>query len=242
MKNLLSEFLRNYSYLKIYGLTALYFLVLYFAGAWLFEKSCEQLRKLGVAERVSQDQSTSGQRNKETINSLLSIAVFGFSSLPIVYLYRIEYFPMKEDSLSNVLLDLLYLNVWNEVHFFLVHKLMHVPFFMKYVHRVHHESRVPSVWSVYSFHWVESLLLSTVPLSLCIVYPLAPFAIAVYPLISIIFNFSGHCNYRIIALKNTWLVMASRHIQHHKKVNVSFGFVSGLLDALFHKKRKVKNL
>jgi Delta7-sterol 5-desaturase len=238
MEDLIHGFLKFYTYPEVYGLTVLYFLFLYFVVGWCFEKACQLFEKAGHAERINVGLLPAQQRKREITNSLISIMVFGFSSWPIVYLYRIEFFSMVENTSWNVLLGLVLLNIWNEIHFFLVHRFMHLPFFMRHVHRVHHLSKVPSVWSVYSFHWLEALLLSTVPLTLSFIYPLAPLAIALYPLNSVLFNFSGHCNYRIIALKNTWLGMASRHVLHHQKGTVSFGFVSGLLDRMFDKRLK----
>ncbi len=46
----------------------------------------------------------------------------------------------------------------HEVHFFCIHRLIHVPVLYKYVHSVHHNSVNPSPWSSLSMHPVEHLL------------------------------------------------------------------------------------
>jgi len=173
------------------------------------------------------------QKFREIKHSLVSILVFGFSSFPIVYLYRIEYLTLIPNTFWNVLLSLIALNVWNEIHFFTIHKLMHKPFFMRNIHKIHHQSYIPTVWAVYSLHWVEAALLSLVPFVLSLIHPLAPFAFVLYPLNSILINFAGHCNYRLVGFENTWLGFASKHITHHQKGNKNFGFLSGLLDRIF---------
>ncbi len=233
MEELLTAFLNHYSYIEVYGLTVLYFIVLYFIVGSLFEKACQALQKRGLAEQIHQGKLPTGQTYNDIKNSLVAIVVFGFSSWPLLYLYRAGHFHFETNTVWHVLLGLIALNVWNEIHFYLVHRLMHTRFFMANVHHVHHRSRVPTVKSVYSFHWFEALLLSTVPLTLGSVWPLAPLAIAIYPLNSLLFNFAGHCNYRLLLFKNTRLDMASRHIQHHRSVHISYGFVSSWLDRLF---------
>jgi sterol desaturase/sphingolipid hydroxylase (fatty acid hydroxylase superfamily) len=45
-----------------------------------------------------------------------------------------------------------------EVHFYLVHRLLHVPFLYRTVHRLHHNNVNPGPWSGLSMHPVEHLL------------------------------------------------------------------------------------
>ncbi|MFV0245128.1 MAG: sterol desaturase family protein [Qingshengfaniella sp.] len=46
----------------------------------------------------------------------------------------------------------------HEVHFYLIHRLIHVPVRYKWIHSVHHNSITPSPWSSLSMHPVEHLL------------------------------------------------------------------------------------
>ena len=48
--------------------------------------------------------------------------------------------------------------VYHEVHFYCIHRLIHIPIFYKYIHSVHHNSVNPSPWSSLSMHPVEHLL------------------------------------------------------------------------------------
>jgi sterol desaturase/sphingolipid hydroxylase (fatty acid hydroxylase superfamily) len=108
---------------------------------------------------------------------------------------------------------------------------MHLPFFMRHVHMIHHRSRIPTVWSVYSFHWLEAALLSTVPTLFCMIFSPPLMAVALYPLNSILLNFSGHCNYRLHIFASPE-GLASRHMQHHKRSLGNYGFASGLTDKI----------
>ncbi|MFK7810608.1 MAG: sterol desaturase family protein, partial [Saprospiraceae bacterium] len=166
--------------------------------------------------------------------SLQSIFLFGFSVLPIIYLIRSGHISLLENSPRNIVIGLLILNLWNEVHFFIVHRIMHLPFFMKRVHYIHHRSRVPTVYSVYCFHWLEATLLSTVPLIIALFVAFAPLAIAIYPLTSILLNFAGHCNYRFgNGTGSAWTLFGTNHNAHHAKGKQNFGFAIDLLDRLY---------
>jgi sterol desaturase/sphingolipid hydroxylase (fatty acid hydroxylase superfamily) len=52
----------------------------------------------------------------------------------------------------------LILPILHEVHFYCIHRLIHVPVLYKYVHSVHHNSINPSPWSSLSMHPIELLL------------------------------------------------------------------------------------
>lgn len=52
----------------------------------------------------------------------------------------------------------LILPVIHEAHFFVIHRLIHIPVLYRWIHSVHHNSVNPSPWSSLSMHPVEHLL------------------------------------------------------------------------------------
>lgn len=175
----------------------------------------------------------------EVKNSMRSILIFGFSGIPVIYGIRVGFITLAPDTFTNVVIGLFVLNIWNEVHFFVVHRMLHLPFFMKRVHYIHHQSVVPTTHSVYSFHWFEAVLLSTVPISIVPFFSFSPTAIALYPLTSMFFNLCGHCNYRFSQGKgNSWWTISSNHHQHHFSYSKTYGFVTTILDKLLIKNSK----
>lgn len=62
------------------------------------------------------------------------------------------------DSLWWLVMVGLLLPLFHEVHFFCIHRLIHIPALYKWVHSVHHNSINPSPWSSLSMHPVEHLL------------------------------------------------------------------------------------
>ena len=165
-----------------------------------------------------------------------SIFIFGLSSIPLIALYRYGFISFGPDTIWNIIFGLLFLNLYNEAHFFLVHRMMHLPFFMKNVHWVHHKTRIPTVYSVYSFHWLEATLLSTVPLSITPFFEFSAIAVALYPLTSILINFAGHCNYRFgNGNGGSWQIFGTAHNQHHSKGRQNFGFLLPIFDQFLNK-------
>ena len=233
VKELVNSILYNYSYIQLYGLVFLYFVILYFVLAPAFLYVCKFLAKREILHKITDRVVSEKQIRFELLHSLKSIFIFGFSAFPVIYLVRIGAISLAPDTPLNIFLGVLVLTIWNEIHFFVVHRTMHIPFFMKHVHSVHHKSITPTVYSVYSFHWLEALLLSTVPLTLVLFIPLAPIAIFIYPLASILLNYAGHCNYRFGNGEGAdWKLFGTNHNAHHAKFTKNYGFASNLLDKL----------
>jgi lathosterol oxidase len=233
MLQLVESVLFKLSYVEIYFLVLVYFLFLYFAVGYLFDKTCQILAKKALLNKILLSEPDQKQYSFEIKHSLISIIIFGFSGIPVVYLIREGYVEVLPDSILNILIGVTILTLWNEVHFFVVHRIMHLPFMMRRFHWIHHRSVIPTVYSVYSFHWLEALLLSTVPLSIMPFIHFAPMAIFLYPTISILLNFSGHCNYRFgNGDGNRWQIFATKHNEHHSKGLKNYGFATFFLDMI----------
>lgn len=241
VQQLLTYFFAEASWPVIFTGLLAYFLGLYFGLGSAFAKACKVLASRGYLERIRPEKPAPAQIRFEIRHSLISIFNFALSGLIVVYLVRFGFLQLRSDSGITVAWGLGLLTLWNELHFFVVHRIMHLPFFMRRVHWVHHRSRVPNVYSVYSFHFFESLLLSTVQVTLLLFICLSPLTITFFPVISLLLNLAGHCNYRIkTGLLPAWLHFATRHNQHHHKNSAAYGFATPVLDFLFNPKSKQK--
>ncbi|WP_460541760.1 sterol desaturase family protein [Echinicola sediminis] len=236
IQQLIENILYEYSYLQLFVLSFGYFMVLYFGLAPLYLAVCKFLEGKKLLNLIDSRQVKPGQIAFEKWHSLKSILVFGFSIIPVVYFIRMGWITLLPDTWLNVLIGLALLTLWNEVHFFVVHRIMHTRFFMKRIHFVHHKSITPTVYSVYSFHWIEAFLLSTVPITIAPLLPFSIVAIFTYPLVSILLNYAGHCNYRFGSGRGeAWWLMGTHHNQHHSKGSKNYGFALNFLDRLFSK-------
>lgn len=239
MEAILENMLFQFSYLTWFGVTILYFLVLYFGLGTLFLRTCKFLTRNNLLQRIDPREAPSLQFRFEMGHSLKSIFIFGFSSLPIIYLIRTGIIELLPNTWINILWGLVLLTLWNEVHFYVVHRFMHLKPMMQHIHYIHHRSTVPTVYSVYSFHWLEAFLLSTVPLTIVPFIPFSIVAVFLYPTVSILLNFAGHCNYRFGDGKgDSWRLFGTAHHEHHSKGRKNYGFALNLLDKLFSKPTK----
>ncbi|MDB5556956.1 MAG: sterol desaturase family protein [Rhizobium sp.] len=78
----------------------------------------------------------------------------------ILWAFANGYVPMADLSTNAWWLAgiVILLPMFHELHFYLVHRAIHIPILYKYVHSVHHNSINPSPWSSLSMHPVEHLL------------------------------------------------------------------------------------
>ena len=236
MENFTFFITQEFSYPGLYFLTFAYFLFLYFGIAPLFLKCCQYLERKRLVTKINTKPLPANQIRHEIYHSTKSIIVFGFSLLPIIYLIRENIIQLSGNSFVNVLTGVFILTIWNEIHFYTVHKILHLKPFIKSIHYVHHRSVVPTVFSVYSFHWFEAFLLSTVPISIMPFYDFSILAVFIYPLVSILLNYAGHCNYRFGRGNGpSWLQIGTHHNDHHRKGKKNFGFALYLMDKFFTK-------
>lgn len=118
----------------------------------------------------------------------------------------------------------LLLPVLHEAHFFLIHRLIHVPVLYRWVHSVHHNSVNPSPWSSLSMHPVEHLLyFSTAAYHLLI--PSNP-VLLIYQMHMAGFGaVVGHVGFDKIEVTDEKAIdsHAYAHYLHHKYFEVNYG-------------------
>lgn len=131
-------------------------------------------------------------------------------------------------------LVLLCLPMVHELHFYLVHRLIHVPVLYKWIHSVHHNSVNPSPWSSLSMHPVEHLLYWSSAL-LHLILPSHPL-LALYQLQFAGFGaVVGHIGFDRIVLgdESALDTHAYAHYLHHKHFEVNYSDATIPLDRLF---------
>ncbi|MDC0709113.1 sterol desaturase family protein [Stigmatella sp. ncwal1] len=218
------------------AITALGFALIYFGlgglGTWLSRRYFPQR---GLGHVIDERPVRPRQVREEVGLSLVSIAIFGgYGALTMALDARGLTHIRWELTATGLAVDLLVLALWNEVHFYACHRLLHTRWLFRHVHSVHHRSRVPTPFSTYSFHPVEALLLGSVMVTLQLFYDLSFWAALTYPVVSLLMNTLGHLNYAL-ATPSWWstpLRASEHHSLHHRRVNGNFGFQSPVLDRL----------
>jgi sterol desaturase/sphingolipid hydroxylase (fatty acid hydroxylase superfamily) len=144
-----------------------------------------------------------------------------------------------ERSPAHLAWELPVLYVWNEVHFFVVHRLLHHPALYRRVHLWHHRSVVTTPFSAYSFHPLESFLLGSVmPLAL-VFTAFSPWALLGLTVMSLVLNVSGHLPHERIHPALRFAAGHSRyHNRHHREFGTHFAFSAAPLDRWFGEVRQ----
>ena len=113
---------------------------------------------------------------------------------------------------------------WHEVHFYVVHRLIHTPFLYKWVHSVHHNSVNPSPWSSLSMHPVEGFAYHSVALWHLLI-PSNP-VVAIFQLNLAAYGaVNGHIGFDRLELTGDRTIdsHAYAHYLHHKYFDVNYG-------------------
>lgn len=124
--------------------------------------------------------------------------------------------------------------VIHEVHFYLIHRLIHVPILYKWVHSVHHNSVNPSPWSSLSMHPVEHLLYWSGSL-IHLILPSHPLLLIYHTQLTGTGAVIGHVGFDKIELGKEAGVdtHAYAHYLHHKYFEVNYADGTVPLDQWF---------
>lgn len=229
----LHQLLSQGAFVSVFCWTCAFFAAIYFAfagSAWVLSRYV--LPAAGLGRMVDERPLRDGQIGREIRRSLVSIGVFGALTVVQVLAYRSGWIRLNENaSALAIAVQTVVLLLWNEVHFYACHALLHRRWFYRHVHRIHHESVVATPFATYSFHWLEALLLGSVMMFAMLAYDFHPLALGSLPLFSLFFNTIGHWNYDVFGGQ---LRSASvEHARHHSRVGGNYGFYLPWLDRLF---------
>lgn len=173
-----------------------------------------------------------GQIRKEITASLVSVVMFALLAGMTFAALRSGWLAVEGAvSVPRWFLEVLALMVWNEVHFYAMHRLLHTKPLYRHVHAEHHQSIVVTPFAGWRFHWFEALLLGAVMPLAMIVHDFSVWSLLMLPPLSLFWNTVGHSNAMPQWPMLAWLAGASqRHAAHHRLVKGNYGFAMPYLD------------
>lgn len=165
--------------------------------------------------------------------SVFSTMIFALSGACLIHLWQKGYIEIYQRSDKYgwiyLALSLPLLMFLHDMYFYWTHRLLHLNLFFKHYHLVHHQSKVPTAWTAFSFHPVEAILQA-------LILPVLLFLFPVHWMILILFltamsvlgiiNHLGHEFYSetFRTIKPfTWLISATHHQTHHRQIKKNFG-------------------
>jgi Delta7-sterol 5-desaturase len=224
------------SALEFAALVGGFFLVIY----WCFALGCLLATRavfpaLGVGRQLDARPLRAGQQLSEIGASMLTVAVFAIGSLTVWWGLRSGLLQVVTDAgPARIVLEVIALVLWNDLHFYACHRLLHRRWLFERFHLHHHRSRVVTPFATWSFHPVEAALLGSVMPLAMLVWDFSWQALLVLPLHSLLINTMGHSNYDLLPQRRTGQLttFSRRHQMHHAHFHGNYGFMLPWFDAV----------
>lgn len=221
---------------EVMAVGVVYFAVLYFATGgvtwWFVHRVCPALR---FGRTIDTRPLSHGQLRREMRASLGSILVFGLGLVVPWGMLRLGWAKLAVDPSGwRIAVEIIVLFFWNELHFYVNHRLLHTKRLRRF-HATHHRSTVATPFSTYAFHPVEAVMLGSVPLIPMLLHDFSFVALATLPVMSIVLNNLGHANFEFsrAAPARGWRGASRRHQLHHAHSRGNFGFLLEIFDRAF---------
>ena len=217
-----------------WGLVFFAGIYLLFGGtSWVLTKHI--LPRLGIGHILDPRPLAPRQLGREIKLSGMSILIFGCGMIFPWGLLQLGWAHLTPAaSAQRIALEIFALLIWNDVHFWLNHRLLHTSWLRRF-HVPHHRSTVTTPFSTYSFHPIEALMLGNVILLPMLMHDFSFWALFSVPLFSLFFNCIGHANYDFFSKVSYqhWFAASRRHHLHHACYHGNYGFQFTFMDRIF---------
>ncbi len=103
----------------------------------------------------------------------------------------------SDSSIIGIGMTVFILDVLHDTWFYWTHRLLHNKVLYKWVHRMHHESRVPTAFTGYSFHPIEAMIVFANEILVCFMFPIHIKVHRAYHMYTTVIHSGGHAGYEI---------------------------------------------
>lgn len=173
------------------------------------------------------------------IFALNGVAINALNQCDIIMIYN----EVRQLGTPYLLLSLILVLTMHELYFYFIHRMLHLPWLFRHVHRWHHRSVHPTPWAAYAFHPVEAVLMALFLPLVLLILPLHSGVIIVFLLFMIIRNVTGHCGVELATngpvgrLYTRLMTTTTHHHQHHQFARGNYGLYFRFTDQLLGTER-----
>ena len=204
------------------------------------------------SRRLSKRLAKKEQLKKEVIWSVKSSAIFAFFGAVTFWLWEQDltaiYLDIERYGLWYLPVSLVVISLIHETYYYWVHRWMHHPKIFRTVHKVHHDSRIPTPWTAFSFHPWESLLEAIILPLILLVIPVNVYVLGFYLLVMTVSSVINHLDIEIYSkgFQKSHLgklfIGATHHHHHHREFNTNYGLYFTFWDKIMAtENKKMKN-
>ena len=237
-----------YAFIFFFAILFRYFVA---AGLFYYYYYIKNLKKY-EKRRLSKRLANKIQLRKEVVWSIKSSAIFAFVGAATYWLWQngftAIYLDVSEYGLWYLPGSLLIISLIHETYYYWVHRLMHHPKVFRIVHKVHHDSRIPTPWTAFSFHPWESLIEALILPLILIFLPVHVFVLGFYLLVMTVSSVVNHLDIEIYPLwfqKSKFgqqFIGATHHHHHHTEFMTNYGLYFTFWDKIMDtESRKIKS-
>lgn len=174
-----------------------------------------------------------GQQWREFLNSMRTVVVFSLLGTAVFAGFRLGihkvYLAPDELGWAWLVASFFVLVVLHDAWFYWTHRLMHRPRLFGWMHRTHHQSTAPTVWTAYSFSTVEAAVQALYLPVVLLFVPVHQAVIFLWMVWMVARNVMGHCGTELLPRAwlagwwGRWLTTTLHHEMHHAYGHSNYG-------------------
>lgn len=182
--------------------------------------------------KINKKAYKTGQFKNEIKWSLVNALLFAVTASIMVILWQKGYTKIYTDmglyGWWYLPTSLVILMLVHETYYYWIHRWMHIPSVYRIVHKVHHDSKVASPFTAFSFHPLEGLLQAIFLPVMILILPIHYFVIIVQLTIMTFSSVINHLDIEIYPSEehpfwSKWVIGATHHSLHHKQFKYNYG-------------------
>jgi lathosterol oxidase len=202
------------------------------------------------SHRIETVEISKTQVRRDIYWSIVSTIIFAISGTILIRLWQMGkiaiYLEANKFGWAYLVISLPLLLFLHDLYFYWTHKMLHRPFFFKHVHRIHHESRVPTAWTAFSFHPVEAIIQAIILPVLIFIVPVHIVVLMIFLTLMTMLGIINHLGYEFYPSRFrsqkpfSFIISATHHQAHHKRVHVNYGLYFNWWDLWMKTEAKVE--
>lgn len=189
-------------------------------------------RAFSLTRLIQQRRPTREDLVREITHSIKTVAVYATVALGTVSMIEEDrtkfYTEVQMYGFWYLIATVPLLLILHDTYFYWMHRLMHLPFFFRRIHRLHHLSKTPSSWAAYSFSVGEAVVMTLFVPFIILIMPVHPVALFVFLAIMIVRNAMGHSGVEFhprfwVDSPLDLLTTVTHHDLHHQRFDGNYG-------------------
>jgi len=201
------------------------------------------LRKKITYKKIQQPFPHKKDYGREIIFSVLSIIIFSFPPLLMLYSDSIRPHTTFYKNISDygwvyAILAFPLMLLMHDTYFYWMHRLMHHPKLFSLFHLIHHKSHNPSPWAAYAFHPLEAAAESLIFVIFLFTIPVHSIHLMLFFIFSLVYNVYGHLGFELYPggfnthWLGKWINTSVSHNMHHQYFKGNYGLYFTIWDRL----------